>query len=77
MFTPEAYTLQDNTIIDGQIITDGEFVVKAQYRGEGGGDGAGGSHHGTRTIVLSGRRRLLQIRAHVDVKKRAMQMPQS
>ena len=31
MFTPEAYTLQDNTIIDGKIITAGELVVKAQY----------------------------------------------
>ena len=31
MFTTEAYTLQDNTTIDGQIITDGELVVKAQY----------------------------------------------
>ena len=31
MFTSEAYTLQDNTTIDGQIITAGELVVKAQY----------------------------------------------
>ena len=31
MFTLEAYTLQDNTTIDGEIITAGEFVVKAQY----------------------------------------------
>ena len=31
MFTSEAYKLQDNTIIDGQIITSGELVVKAQY----------------------------------------------
>ena len=31
MFTPEAYTLQDNTTIDGKIITAGELVVKAQY----------------------------------------------
>ena len=30
-FTSEAYTLQDNTTIDGQIITAGELVVKAQY----------------------------------------------
>ena len=32
MFTYEAYTLQDNTTIDGQIITDGELVDKSQYR---------------------------------------------
>ena len=31
MFTSEAYTLQDNTTIDGQIITFGEYIVKAQY----------------------------------------------
>ena len=31
MFTSGAYTLQENTTIDGQIITDGELVVKAQY----------------------------------------------
>ena len=31
VFTPEVYTLQYNTKIDGQIITDGELVVKAQY----------------------------------------------
>ena len=31
MFASEAYTLQDNTAIEGKIITDGEFVVKAQY----------------------------------------------
>ena len=31
MFTSEAYTLQDNTIIDVQIITAEELVVKAQY----------------------------------------------
>ena len=31
MFTSEAYTLQDNTTIDGPIITSGEFVVKAKY----------------------------------------------
>ena len=29
MFTSEAYTIQDNTTIDGQIITVGELVVKA------------------------------------------------
>ena len=29
MFTSEAYKLQDNTPIDGQIITDVELVVKA------------------------------------------------
>ena len=33
MFTSEAYTLQDNTTIYGQIITAGELVVKAQYIG--------------------------------------------
>ena len=31
MFTSEAYKLQDNTTIDGQIITSGELVVKAKY----------------------------------------------
>ena len=31
IFTSEAYTLQDNTTIDWQIITAGELVVKAQY----------------------------------------------
>ena len=31
IFTSKAYTLQDNTKNDGQIITDGELVVKAQY----------------------------------------------
>ena len=31
MFTSEAYTIQDNTTIDGKIITSGELVVKAQY----------------------------------------------
>ena len=31
MFKSEAYILQYNTTIDGQIITSGEFVVKAQY----------------------------------------------
>ena len=31
MFTSEAYTLQDKTTMDGQIITAGELVVKAQY----------------------------------------------
>ena len=31
MFTSGAYTLQENKIIDGQIITAGELVVKAQY----------------------------------------------
>ena len=31
MFTSEAYTLQENTTIDGKIITDSELVVKAQY----------------------------------------------
>ena len=31
MFTSGAYKLQGNTTIDGQIITAGELVVKAQY----------------------------------------------
>ena len=31
MFTPGAYTLQENTTIDGKIITTGELVVKVQY----------------------------------------------
>ena len=31
MFTSGAYTLQENTTIDGQIITTGELVVKAKY----------------------------------------------
>ena len=31
IFTSEAYTIQDNTTIDGQIITAGELVIKAQY----------------------------------------------
>ena len=31
MFTSGAYTLQENTTIDGQIITARELVVKAQY----------------------------------------------
>ena len=31
MFTSGAYKLQENTTIDGQIITAGELVVKAQY----------------------------------------------
>ena len=31
MFTSGAYTIQENTTIDGQIITAGEFVVKAKY----------------------------------------------
>ena len=30
-FILEAYTLQNNTTIDGQIISSGELVVKAQY----------------------------------------------
>ena len=30
-FTLKSYTLQDNTTIDGQIITSGELAVKAQY----------------------------------------------
>ena len=30
-FISEAYTLQNNTQIDGQVISDGELVVKAQY----------------------------------------------
>ena len=31
MFTSRAYALHENTTIDGQIITSGELVVKAQY----------------------------------------------
>ena len=31
MFKTGAYTLQENTTIDGQIITAGELVVKAKY----------------------------------------------
>ena len=31
MFTSQSYALQENIIIDGQIITSGELVVKAQY----------------------------------------------
>ena len=31
MFTSGAYKLQENRTIYGQIITDGELVVKAQY----------------------------------------------
>ena len=31
MFTSGAYTLQENTTIDGKIITAGELVFKAQY----------------------------------------------
>ena len=31
MFTSEAYTLQDNTTIDGKIITAGKLVVKSRY----------------------------------------------
>ena len=31
MFTSGAYTLQENTTIDGKIITAGELVVKAKY----------------------------------------------
>ena len=31
MFTSESYSLQDNTTIDGKIITAGELVVKSQY----------------------------------------------
>ena len=31
MFTPGVYKLQDNTTIDGKIITDGELVAKSQY----------------------------------------------
>ena len=30
-FLLEAYTLQNNTTIDGQVISDRELVVKAQY----------------------------------------------
>ena len=31
MFTSESYKIQDNTTIDGHIITAGELVVKSQY----------------------------------------------
>ena len=31
MFTSEAYKFQDNTTIDGKIITTGEFIIKAKY----------------------------------------------
>ena len=31
IFTSGSYTLQENTTIDGQIITAGELVVKAKY----------------------------------------------
>ena len=31
VFTSEVYTLQDNTTIDGQIITAGKLFAKAQY----------------------------------------------
>ena len=31
MFTSEAYKIQENTKIDGQIITDGKLVVKEKY----------------------------------------------
>ena len=31
MFTSGAYTLQESTTIDGQIITTGELVVKAKH----------------------------------------------
>ena len=30
-FLSEAYTLNNNTTIDGQVISDGELVVKAKY----------------------------------------------
>ena len=31
MFTPGAYALQENTTIDGKIITAGELVFNAKY----------------------------------------------
>ena len=31
MFTSESYTLQDNTTIDGKIMTAEELAAKAQY----------------------------------------------
>ena len=31
MFTSGAYTLQENTIIEGQILISGELVVNAKY----------------------------------------------
>ena len=30
-FISEAYMIQNNTTIDGQVISSGELVVKAQY----------------------------------------------
>ena len=30
-FSSDSYTLQNNTTIDGQVISAGELVVKAQY----------------------------------------------
>ena len=30
-FLSDAYTLKNNTIIDGQVISTGKLVVKAQY----------------------------------------------
>ena len=43
---------------------------------EGEGDGSAGSHHVTSTFGLSCRRRLLQMRAYVDVQDRAIRLPQ-
>ena len=31
MFTSESYTVQDNTTIDGKVITAGKLVVNTQY----------------------------------------------
>ena len=45
-------------------------------RREREGDGAGGSHHGTRTIGLSCRQRLLQMQAHIDVQDITVLVPQ-
>ena len=43
--------------------------------GEGGGDGAGGNHHGTRITGVSCRQRLLQMRVPVVVQDHAVWLP--
>ena len=43
--------------------------------GEGGGDSAGGNHHGTRTTSVSCRQRLLRMRAPVVVQDHAVWLP--
>ena len=50
--------------------------LKGGKQKEGEGGGAGGTHHGTSTFVLSFPRHLLQMRANVDLKDRAMRVPQ-